>query len=112
MNVDAVNLTAALPKVPPKSSEASEEPRRLLEAVPEPQKKEVQPEELLSQIKGLTENGLYSVRFENDRVSKALVVKVVDRQTDAVIRQIPSEELLDLSKRLNELRGNLVDTQS
>ena len=34
-----------------------------------PQKSKAQPEELLKQIKSLTEDGLYSVRFEKDNKS-------------------------------------------
>jgi flagellar protein FlaG len=72
----------------------------------------VQPEELLSQIKSLTEDGLYSVRFENNDEANQLVVKIVDTQTDEVIRQVPAEEVLNLSVRMDELRGNIVDTAS
>lgn len=78
---------------------------------PEATSNSVQPEELLSQIKSLTEDGVYSVRFESDAANK-LIVKVVDSETDEVIRQIPPEELMELTKHLNELRGNLVDTVS
>ena len=76
------------------------------------QKRQMQPEELLKQIKNITEDGLYSVRFERDSGSNTLVVKIVDSETDEVIRQIPQEELLELSKHLEELNGNLVDTVS
>ena len=76
------------------------------------QKRNTQPEELLKQIKTITEDGLYSVRFERDSGTDELVVKITDRETDEVIRQIPSEELLELSRHLEELRGNLVDTVS
>jgi flagellar protein FlaG len=75
------------------------------------EKKQIQPEEMLQQIKSLTEDGMYSVRFENDREIDELVVKVVDRETDEVIRQIPPEELMELTRRLNDLRGNIVDTE-
>jgi len=74
--------------------------------------KQVQPEELLQQIKSLTEDGLYSVRFEHNTEANELVVKVVDNETDEVIRQIPPEELLTLTQRLTDLRGNLVDTET
>jgi len=70
-----------------------------------------QPEELLNQIKALTEDGLYSVRFERDKNSEEVVVKVVDQNTDEVIRQIPPEELLKLTQHLAELTGNIVDTK-
>ena len=71
----------------------------------------VQPEELLSQIKALTEDGDYSVRFENDAESHQVVVKIVDIENDEVVRQFPAEEILTLSSRLEELRGNIVNTQ-
>jgi len=70
---------------------------------------QVQPEELLQQINALTEDGVYSVRFENDKPSGSMVVKVVDRNTNEVIRQIPPEELMNLTKRMNDLRGNIVN---
>ena len=70
----------------------------------------MQPEELLSQIKALTEDGVYSVRFERDSSSEELVVKIVDQNTDEVIRQIPPEELLKLSQHLKELSGSIVNT--
>ncbi|PIE60796.1 MAG: flagellar biosynthesis protein FlaG, partial [Desulfobulbus propionicus] len=41
-----------------------------------------------------------------------LVVKIVDHETDEIIRQIPSEDLINLSKHLQELSGNLVNTVS
>jgi flagellar protein FlaG len=71
----------------------------------------IQPEELLSQIKGLTEGGAYSVRFENDEAANQLVVKIVDTENDEVIRQMPAEEVLNMTARLEELRGNIVNTQ-
>jgi flagellar protein FlaG len=74
------------------------------------EKKQIQPEELLNQIKGLTEEGLYSVRFENDERNDGLVIKIVDRSNDEVIRQVPAEEILNLKESLESLRGNIVDT--
>jgi flagellar protein FlaG len=73
---------------------------------------EVQPEELFSQIKALTEDGLYSIRFESDEQSRQLVVKIVDKESQEVIRQIPAEELLGLRRALTEFQGNFVDTTS
>jgi len=64
----------------------------------------------LSQIKSITEDGGYSVRFESNENSE-LIVKIFDTNTDEVIRQIPAEEILDLRVALDELRGNIVDTE-
>jgi flagellar protein FlaG len=72
--------------------------------------KGVQPEEILNQIKALTENGLYSVRFESNSEFDQLIVKVVDTETDEVIRQVPAEEILGMKASLAELRGKIVNT--
>lgn len=84
-------------------------PRR---AEPEQAEKKVPSEEVLTKIKRLTEEGLYSVRFEMDQEIDLLVVRVVDRESGDLIRQIPSEEVLGVSKSLRELRGLLVNTES
>lgn len=74
--------------------------------------KEIQPEELLTQIKALTDDGAYAVQFEKDKDIDELVVKIVDSETNEVIRQIPSQEIMDLTRHLDELRGNIVNTTS
>ncbi|EAT15845.1 flagellar protein FlaG [Desulfuromonas acetoxidans] len=118
MEIQAVGLTSvAQQSVPNKSSEDIEMSRKAkdYEAASEQasaaEANKVQPEELLNQIKSLTEDGVYSVRFENDDDANQLVVKVVDSKTDEVIRQVPAEEVLSLSVRLEELRGNIVNTE-
>ncbi len=115
MNVEAMN-TAANPTI--RLSDAAEkvaaDRKGKDDAAQEPQaeKSKVAPEELLQQIKSLTEEGLYSVRFEKDRLADLLVVKIVDRETDEIIRQIPAEEIIELRAALDELTGNIVDTSS
>ncbi len=47
--------------------------------------------------------------FNLDEDTKEVVVKVVDPQTNEVIRQIPPEELLEIRKRLDEIMGILFD---
>lgn len=114
MNVEAVNLTTTVQIQSNKGSEQVGEARKkAVDPVESEQvkQKQVQPEELLSQIKALTEDGLYSVRFENDERTHQMVVKIVDRENDEVIRQVPAEELLALKAALGDLRGNIVDTE-
>ena len=113
MQIEAIGTAVASPprmNEPARQVERGREERE--EVQNNSQKRNTQPEELLKQIKTITEDGLYSVRFERDSGSNSLVVKIVDSETDEVIRQIPQEELLELSKRLEELNGNLVDTVS
>ena len=113
MQIEAIGTAVASPprmNEPARQVERGREERE--EVQNNSQKRNTQPEELLKQIKPITEDGLYSVRFERDSGSNTLVVKIVDSETDEVIRQIPQEELLELSKHLEELNGNLVDTVS
>ncbi|MCF6239311.1 MAG: flagellar protein FlaG [Candidatus Marinimicrobia bacterium] len=115
MNVEAISLQSVpqfqLSKGSDQVSEARKKANDLSQSE-EVEKKQIQPEELLKQIKSLTEDGLYSVRFENDERTSGLVVKIVNRENDEVIRQVPAEELLALKETLADLRGNIVDTQS
>jgi len=113
MNVEAVGLQGASQFQLSKGSDQVSEARKKADDLVQSErveKKQIQPEELLNQIKSLTEDGLYSVRFENDERA-GLVVKIVDRENDEVIRQVPAEEVLKLKATLEDLRGNLVDTE-
>ena len=60
--------------------------------------KQVQNLQEFGQLQGWTVN--FSVEQELDQV----VIKVVDADTKSVIRQIPSEELLAINKRIHALR--------
>ncbi len=73
---------------------------------------EVQQEELLHNIKALTENGLYSVRFEMNRETNDIVINLIEQDTGELIRQIPPEEVIGLRETLESLRGNLVEVES
>lgn len=48
------------------------------------------------------------VRFEVDSETERLVVKVVDRESGELIRQMPSEEVLRIAKVLGRVPGLLV----
>ena len=51
------------------------------------------------------------IHLELDRDLNMMIVKVVDSETDKVIRQIPSEELIELSKNAKNLKGLLIDKE-
>ncbi len=114
MNVEAIGLqNTAQFNLSKASDQVSDARKKAVDPVQSEQveKAQVQPEELLQQIKALAEEGLYSVRFENDERSSGLVVKIVDRVNDEVIRQVPVEEVLNLKAALSDLRGNIVNTE-
>jgi flagellar protein FlaG len=115
MNVEAINVAWSPTRTLDKAGERNDVERKIKEQTTQESqvdKSEVAPEEMLQQIKNFTEDGLYSVRFERDERGDQLVVKVVDRQTEEMIRQVPAEELLELSALLEDMRGNIVDTKS
>jgi len=115
MNVEAISLQSTPQFQLSKGSDQISDARKKAEDPAQSDqsaKKQVQPEELLKQIKSLTEDGLYSVRFENDERADGLVVKIVNRENNEVIRQVPAEEVLALKASLEDLRGNIIDTQS
>ncbi|MFM5394426.1 flagellar protein FlaG [Aeromonas veronii] len=60
--------------------------------------KEVQNLQEFSKLQGWT------VNFSVEKDLEQVVIKVMDANTKSMIRQIPSDELLAISKRLKELR--------
>lgn len=48
------------------------------------------------------------VQFEFDKEADTMVVKVVDVESGELIRQMPSEEVVRISKALGKLQGLLV----
>ncbi|TKB10258.1 flagellar protein FlaG [Desulforhopalus sp. IMCC35007] len=117
MQVEAMSVTGTPMQQAPKASESVDTGRKNLEKGEAEQQqtaftkeKSVQAEEILGKIKALTEDGLYSVRFESNQEFDSLVVKVVDNETDEVIRQVPAEEVLGMKASLEEYRGQLVNT--
>lgn len=46
-----------------------------------------------------------SLEFEIDQGSGKTVVKILDRETNAVVRQIPSEEMLAIARALEQMQG-------
>jgi len=49
-----------------------------------------------------------SLSFEIDSATKQVVVKIVDRNTGELVRQIPTVEMLDFMRRMKELEVNSV----
>ncbi|WP_067099952.1 flagellar protein FlaG [Marinomonas atlantica] len=58
------------------------------------------------------------ISFEKTDDGENNIVKVIDQNTGDIVRQIPSEEFLEMSKRLddifgelNDLKGNLINSE-
>lgn len=50
-----------------------------------------------------------SLHFEFDQESGRTIVKVVDRDSGELLRQLPSEATLQIARSLDKLVGQLVD---
>ena len=61
----------------------------------------------LDQLNGYMEETHRGLRFSIDDDSGRTIVRVVDTETEEVIRQIPSEDMLALIRHFNEVTGNL-----
>jgi flagellar protein FlaG len=53
-----------------------------------------------------------SVKFAIDQSSGRVVVQVIDSNTNKVIRQIPSEEMIQIDQELGKMQGLLVNNQA
>ncbi|KAA0014481.1 flagellar protein FlaG [Billgrantia pellis] len=53
----------------------------------------------------------YGVEFELRDEASQIVTRIVDRETGDVLRQIPSEEVLVIAERLDELNGRLISLE-
>ncbi len=49
-----------------------------------------------------------NLEFSVDKDTRDVIVKVIDQQTKQVLRQIPTEEALDIAKSLDKLQGLLI----
>jgi flagellar protein FlaG len=63
----------------------------------------------LDQLNGYLEETHRGLRFSIDDDSGRTIVRVLDTETDEVIRQIPSEEMLVVIRHFIEVTGNLFD---
>ncbi len=65
-------------------------------------------DQAMAQVKGALPAVAQNLQFSLDEDTGRTVVKVVDSGTNEVIRQIPSEELLAISKALDMFSGLLL----
>lgn len=66
---------------------------------------------ILEAVKKLNETvapALQTVEFELDEESEKMVVKVRDKTTKEIIRQMPNEEALAFSKTIDKLQGLVI----
>ena len=61
----------------------------------------------------LSANGnAQNVQFAVDPSSKRVVIQVIDKETNTVIRQVPSEEIVQMSMTLDKKLGQVINQQA
>lgn len=68
--------------------------------------------EALQSINNALQSMSSNLQFSVDEDSQRTIVKVVDQETKEVIRQMPTEEALEISKALDKLQGLLIKSQA
>ena len=53
-----------------------------------------------------------SLQFSLDQDTGRTVVKMIDTQTEEVLRQFPSEEMLAISKSIDRMQGLLINREA
>lgn len=71
-----------------------------------------QVEDAVQQIEQFTQTLSQNLKFSIDEDTGKTVVKIVDAQTQEVIRQMPSEEALSIARTLGKIQGVLFNGQA
>lgn len=96
--VNELGGTQSAARPDPANNEGVPDRETLLQAV----------DEVKKAIAPVAQNLLFSIDDDTGRT----IVKIVDSQTDEVIRQMPSEEVLAISKAIDKLQGLLIKQQA
>jgi flagellar protein FlaG len=75
----------------------------------------IKPEQIqdaVDQIQQFTQTLTQNLNFSIDEDTGKTVIKIMDAQTQEVIRQIPSEEAIDIARALGEIKGLLFSDQA
>ena len=107
MEIPGILKSTPLPDVLLKEPRAAPERQARPQPVPEASRQEIE-----NQVKALEKTFLafnHKVKLSvNDEINQ-VIIKVVDSETDKVIKEIPAEEIQRLIARIKETIGLLVD---
>ncbi len=91
------------------------EEKKLASELLDAKTKEAENKELdkkIAQLNDYTQKINREIRFSVDEETDRTVIKVIDSETDEVIRQIPSEEILRIAESLEKFSGILLQEQA
>ncbi len=76
----------------------------------EEQRQRIDAEKYLKEIIKITETFNRKLKYSIDKDLGQVIVKVVDAETDNVIKELPPEELKRLYAKMKEAIGSIIDT--
>jgi len=88
------------------------EPENVSNTAPVPEQKKFDPEHLAKIAQEINEGFRIfntSISFDVDKATGSTVIRILDRDTKKIIREIPPAEFLKLASRLAEIIGRIVD---
>lgn len=68
---------------------------------------EEQIKQAVQKIQGTVDNLAQNLRFSIDEETGKTIIKVMDAHTDEIIRQIPTEEAIEIARTLDKVQGLL-----
>jgi len=80
----------------------------------EAEKKKVSEDEIDEAIRDLEKFSNYfqtHLNFSKDEMTGTTVIKIINSETDEIIRQIPSEEILKIASKMQDVIGVLFDRE-
>ncbi|MCU7837413.1 MAG: flagellar protein FlaG [gamma proteobacterium symbiont of Taylorina sp.] len=66
-------------------------------------------DQTVTQLNDSLQNIQRNLEFSIDKEAGRIVINVVDKETDKIVRQIPSEEVLELAKNLHKISEQASD---
>lgn len=116
MSISPLNITAAGDSgsyVPTQPSHTQPDPVVSTVAPAAPQQSQQSSEsdvaDAVDKLNDFVTKNASALSFSKDEDTGKTVVKVVDKATDAVIRQIPSEEAIAIAKSIDKMQGLLIN---
>jgi flagellar protein FlaG len=104
----AALATAAQTVRPPQGADRAPEPAKNATKAAEAAAPEIDVAQAAQRVEKFVQTLSSDLQFSVDEASGSNVVRVVDRSTKEVIRQIPSEEMLAIARALDRIQGLLI----
>lgn len=102
------DLSIAPPAAAGKKTPSDSVPESSAVQQPAPVPSEDQVSQALKSINNVLQSRSQDLEFSVDSASARTIVKVVDKNTQEVIRQMPTQEALEIAKALDKLHSLLI----